>query len=80
MMQNLGRDGGGEGLLDGRLLTPRQVADLLQVDMETLRRWARQGTGPPFIPVAPATKRYPETLLTTWMRQHLQLQQEDRAS
>lgn len=68
------------GLLGGRLLTSRQVGDMLQVDNETLRRWARQGAGPPFIRIAPATRRYPENALITWMRDRVQPGSEDRAS
>lgn len=84
MTQDLQHDddgGGGGDPLGGKLLTPRQVGDRLQVDNETLRRWARQGKGPPFVKIAPATRRYPENGLMAWMRDHMQpQQQEERAS
>lgn len=80
MAQPLGHDVELRDILGGKMLTPQQVARRLEVDLETLRRWARQGKGPPFVLVAPSTKRYPEDGLLGWMHDHLRPQVEVRAS
>jgi hypothetical protein len=54
--------------LGGRLWTADEVADYLRVDKATLRRWRREGIGPPVIMAAPATPRYPENGLILWRR------------
>ena len=80
MSQDLKQDGGEPDLLAGTWLTARQVADRLQVDNETLRRWAREGSGPPFVQIAKATRRYPEAGLKAWIRERVRLSTETRAS
>jgi len=41
-----------------RLLTPRQVADLLQVTPRALREWRRIGYGPAWFPMTSQSPRY----------------------
>jgi transposase-like protein len=62
------------------MLTPQEVARRLEVDPETLRRWAREDKGPPYVLVAPATKRYPEKALIAWLQDNLRPRPEARAS
>jgi len=80
MSNDVRHDSGHDDLLAGPWLTPREVADRLQVDNETLRRWAREGEGPPFVQIAKATRRYPQAGLTAWIRERAQLGSERRAS
>lgn len=67
-------------LLHDEWLTAREVADMLKVDNETLRRWARQGTGPPLLQIAPATRRYSRAGLAQWMKDRIAAPPEGRAS
>lgn len=48
-------------------MTPRQVGAVLNVDPETLRRWARKGEGPPFLQGAGYTRRYSRSGLAEWI-------------
>jgi len=52
------------------LLTPKQVAELLEVSQSWLELRRRHGDGPPFIRLS-QTKgvRYPAQKLNRWMRQ-----------
>ena len=40
------------------LLTTNEVSRRLKVSREKLRRWRREGDGPPFLKVGPRTVRY----------------------
>lgn len=40
------------------LLTPRQVSDMMKVDVSTLYRWHRAGTFPAPIRIAPQSTRW----------------------
>ena len=50
-----------------RLLTPREVADLLRVAYSTLESWRRAGTGPPITKIGHSV-RYGEDELWQWIR------------
>ncbi len=41
-----------------RLLTPRQTAEALGVEISTLAAWRYRGTGPPFIKLSATAVRY----------------------
>lgn len=80
MSQDLLHGDGEPDLLSDEWLTVREVADILKVDNETLRRWARQGTGPPLLQIATATRRYSKAGLVAWMRDRMPATTEGRAS
>ena len=40
------------------LLTTNEVSRRLRVSREKLRRWRREGDGPPFVKIGPRTVRY----------------------
>ena len=50
-----------------KLLTPSEMAEVLNVSVETLRNYRRQGEGPPYVTLRPHTYRYPEDKLTAWL-------------
>jgi len=49
------------------MMKPEQVAKLLNVTTETLRKWRKTGDGPPFIGITERTFRYPRPSLDAWM-------------
>jgi len=53
-----------------RLLTAREAAEALAVQVETFRRLCIQGDGPPFVVVG-HRKRFPEDALAKWIRSRL---------
>ncbi|MEG8181941.1 helix-turn-helix domain-containing protein [Nocardia terpenica] len=57
-------------LLNQRLYTPAQVAELLGVDTSTLRRWRRTEPvrGPGFIRLSERVALYPESDIETYLR------------
>jgi predicted site-specific integrase-resolvase len=58
------------GLAVGRLLTPEEVAEQLQVQPATLQQWRWKGTGPPFEKLGAArnaTVRYDSDKLAAWL-------------
>lgn len=52
-----------------RMLRPAQVAELLDVHVETLARWRRKGIGPSAIKAGPRLWRYPVEGLEAYRRQ-----------
>lgn len=50
-----------------QLMTQRQVADLLGVSVETLRRWRRASTGPDACRLGPRVVRYNRTAVLAWL-------------
>ena len=50
-----------------RLLTPQQLADLLQVPIKTLYAWKYQGEGPRALKIG-RHLRYDEDVVDTWLR------------
>jgi hypothetical protein len=57
-------------------LTPAQVQDLLQVSEASLRRWRREGIGPPFVRIDRVI-RYNRRVVLDWLKQHQQVRDED---
>jgi predicted DNA-binding transcriptional regulator AlpA len=53
-------------LIAERLLTRAEVADLLQMPIKTLARWASRGEGPPYLKVGRHT-RYDIGELRRWL-------------
>jgi excisionase family DNA binding protein len=53
----------------GRLLTPREVADLLRVSLDHLKGWRCSGTGPRFVRLGHRTVRYDEASVEQWLRE-----------
>ena len=53
-------------------LTPKQVAERLNVTTRTLTRWREQDPydGPPFVGLTPKTVRYPQTEFERWLTQN----------
>jgi excisionase family DNA binding protein len=51
-----------------RLLTSAETAERLRVNVDTLRRWRREGTGPPWHRVGRQV-RYPARELERWLQQ-----------
>lgn len=52
------------------LLTPEQVAEMLQVHPGTLENWRYRGEGPPFVKLGNGKRsavRYPRDKLDTWI-------------
>jgi predicted site-specific integrase-resolvase len=52
------------------ILTPGQVAALVGVTPETLRRWAKKGLGPPRIKGEGGRARYRSDELEKWLDAH----------
>ena len=50
-----------------RLLKTREVADYLNVSLDTLRAYRDKDTGPPFVRLLPKTLRYPSNDLKAWL-------------
>ena len=53
-----------------KLLTESQVAELLQVQVSTLRAWRARGTGPRFIKLGPEKNspvRYARQAIEEWL-------------
>jgi hypothetical protein len=60
-------------LADGALLTRDEVAELLNVSVDTLRKWRELGTGPAITKLGAgknALVRYARADLTVWLRQN----------
>lgn len=55
-------------LLSERLLTRAEVADLLQIPVKTLARWASRGEGPPYLRVG-RHSRYDAEELRRWLNE-----------
>ncbi|MGW3058543.1 helix-turn-helix transcriptional regulator [Streptomyces goshikiensis] len=57
-------------LVTGQWLTTDELADILNVDASTLRRWrtARPPQGPPFIPVSDRVTLYSAIDVEHWLR------------
>lgn len=53
-----------------KLLTPEEVADLLQVPVQTLSYWRYTGTGPRFVRVGRHV-RYDEGAVRRWLDGHV---------
>jgi excisionase family DNA binding protein len=51
---------------DESLLTERDAAELLQVELSTLRRWHREGTGPPCLEIGRQV-RYRQAAVERWL-------------
>jgi excisionase family DNA binding protein len=51
---------------DEGLLTEQDAADLLQVDLSTLRRWHREGAGPPCLEIGRQV-RYRQAAVEGWL-------------
>ncbi len=50
-----------------KLLTPGEVAEILNVTIQTIRLYRNRGMGPPYVTIHPQTYRYPEDKLTAWL-------------
>lgn len=50
-------------------LTTEEVADLLAVHVETVRRWRRENDGPPYHQLTPRTIRYDKEEVLKWVKQ-----------
>jgi excisionase family DNA binding protein len=51
---------------DEGLLTEQDAAELLQVELSTLRRWHREGTGPPCLKIGRQV-RYRQAAVERWL-------------
>jgi excisionase family DNA binding protein len=51
---------------DEGLLTEQDAAELLQVELSTLRRWHREGTGPPCLEIGRQV-RYRMAAVERWL-------------
>ena len=51
---------------DEGLLTEQDAAELLQVQLSTLRRWHREGTGPPCLQIGRQV-RYRRAVVERWL-------------
>ena len=51
---------------DEGLLTEQDAAELLQVQLSTLRRWHREGTGPPCLQIGRQV-RYRRDVVERWL-------------
>ncbi len=51
---------------DEGLLTEQDVAELLQVELSTLRRWQREGAGPPCLEIGRQV-RYRQAAVERWI-------------
>lgn len=49
-----------------KLLTAREVAEILDVHVKTVDRWASQGAGPPYYKFE-GTRRYDQDELAAWL-------------
>ena len=56
---------------DEGLLTEQDAAELLQVDLSTLRRWQREGAGPPCLKIGRQV-RYRQVAVQRWLTGGLQ--------
>jgi predicted site-specific integrase-resolvase len=59
---------------EARWLTPKQVADRLQVARRTLRDWDAQGVGPVPVHLTNGTTRYPLDAVEQWEAERLRAQ------
>jgi predicted site-specific integrase-resolvase len=51
-----------------QMMTEAQVAELCQVHVQTVRRWRRDGTGPPSLRLG-GRVRYDPTSVREWLRE-----------
>jgi len=51
---------------DESLLTEQDAAELLQVELSTLRRWHREGSGPPCLEIGRQV-RYRQAAVERWL-------------
>lgn len=58
-----------------RLLTMREVAEATGIEWETLRRWRKNGTGPPAAKFG-GSVRYREADVQAWIDAHFEHAQE----
>lgn len=56
---------------DQEFYTPRQLADLLQLDERTVRRWRIDGGGPLFVRVG-GSVRYRKSDVEAWIKDNTQ--------
>jgi hypothetical protein len=54
-------------MTDPELLTPDEVAKMLRVHQQTLRRWRADMEGPPFVILSERIIRYPAEGLRDWV-------------
>ncbi len=52
----------------GRLLTPKEAAELLRSTENQLASWRRAGTGPKYFRLGYRTLRYSEQSVEAWLR------------
>ena len=50
-----------------QLLTPKQVAEQLNVDRQTLYNWRKRGMGPSFVKIGYKMIRYDPVALEEWI-------------
>ncbi len=53
--------------MERKLLTVKEVAEILTVTKSTLKEWRRLKKGPPFIRIGHNTIRYSDELLDNWI-------------
>lgn len=56
-----------DDVLTDDYLTDQEVAALIRVDVDRLRRWRQKGFGPPFVLFPGNNRRYPKRLLIKWI-------------
>jgi excisionase family DNA binding protein len=60
-------------LADGALYTPAEVAELLNVSVDTVRKWREVGTGPAVTKLGPGKNsfvRYSRRDVAAWLHSH----------
>ena len=60
-----------------RLLTPKEIADILRVSLSWLAKARMRGDGPPYLKIGRAI-RYPESALQQWMKSQMHLSTSER--
>lgn len=56
-------------MVDTTYMTPKEVAELLSIHEETLRRWRAEGEGPPWHKLSDRVIRYDRGELEAWLEQ-----------
>jgi len=64
---------------DTTLLTPEEVARMLRVHPQTLRRWRMDHEGPPFIAVSERIIRYKRDDVSEWLNENWRTVEEVQA-